>query len=195
MKCLVLFDFDGTLTTRDSFIAFIRVTNSPIKFYLGFVFLSPVLILYKLGILHNWKAKQIVIKFFYKGVEANKFYLWSTQFSEKNIPQLIKRNAMQKLKEHFDAGHRIVIVTASLESYMEAWCKSIGAELIATRLEAIGGKMTGNYMGANCYGKEKSIRIKEKYPLDSFEKIIAYGDGRGDKEMLELAHEKHYRVF
>src|SRR6185436_18838407 len=106
-------------------------TNSPLKFYSVLILLCPVLIFYKLGILLNWKAKQIVIRFFYEGVEAEKFHFWSKQFSEENIPQLLKKNAMQELREHLNAGHKVVIVTASLEPYMEAWCKNIGAELIA----------------------------------------------------------------
>ncbi|HLG33348.1 MAG TPA: HAD-IB family hydrolase [Bacteroidia bacterium] len=195
MNCLVLFDFDGTLTARDSFIAFIRATNSPLKFYSGFILLSPVLILYKFGIIPNWKAKQAVIRYFYGGMKADKFFALSKDFSEKHILKLVKESAMLKLREHINGGHQVVIVTASLEPYMEAWCKTIGVELIATRLEVAEGKITGDYSGGNCYGIEKANRIRGKYSLSSFEKIIAYGDSRGDEEMLELADEKHYRVF
>lgn len=195
MKTLVLFDFDGTLTAEDSFMAFIRGTNPALKFISGFLILSPVLILYKLGILPNWKAKQIVIRFFYRGMEAEKFFTLCRNFSKKKIPGLLRENAMQKLNEHMRNGHEVVVVTASLEPYMEAWCKISGLGLIATRLEIADGKITGKYNGKNCHGKEKAERIRQKYSLDTFEKIIAYGDSRGDKEMLGLADEKHYRVF
>jgi len=195
MKCLVLFDFDGTLTEKDSFIAFIRATNSRLKFISGLILLSPVLFLYKLGILSNWKAKQMVIGFFYKGIEAEKLFQIGKNFSEQSIPGLVRQNGMQKLREHLASGHRVVIVTASLQLYMEAWCKSINAELISTQLEINDGKITGRLDGKNCYGPEKAKRIREKYSLDSFHKIIAYGDSTGDKEMLGIAHEKHFRVF
>ena len=195
MKCLVLFDFDGTLTSKDSFIAFLRSTNSSLKFFSGFIYLSPVLIFYKLGIIPNWKAKQIVIRFFYGGMGAEKFFQLCKNFSKKNIPLLVKENAMKKLKEHLSAGHHVVIVTASLEPYMDEWCISLGVDLIGTRLEVADGKITGRFNGGNCYGMGKAKRISEKYPLDTFEKIIAYGDSRGDKEMLELADDKFYRAF
>lgn len=195
MKCLVLFDFDGTLTEKDSFIAFIRATNFVLKFYAGFILLSPALVLYKLGLIANWKAKKIVIGFFYGGMKAEKFFQLCKKFSEKNIPELVRENAMQKLREHIEAGHEVVIITASLEPYMQTWCENTGVELIATQLEIVDGKITGNYNGTNCYGKEKARRIREKYSLGSFERIIAYGDSRGDREMLELADEKRYRVF
>ena len=195
MKVLVLFDFDGTLTAKDSFIAFLRASNSPQKFFSGLLFLSPVLIFYKLGIIPNWKAKEIVIRFFYRGMDAENFFGLCKSFSEKNIPMLVKENAVKKLKEHIAAGHRAAVVTASLEPYMEEWCRTIGVDLIGTRLEIAGGKITGRFDGNNCYGEEKAKRIRGKYSLDTFEKIIAYGDSRGDKEMLELAGEKFYRVF
>lgn len=195
MKCLVLFDFDGTLTEKDSFIVFLRKTNSPLKFFSGFILLSPVLVLYKLGIIPNWKAKQIVIRYFYSGMDAEKFFQMSRKFSDEIIPTLVKENAIRKFREHVSAGNLVVIVTASLQPYMEAWSKSSGAQLLATRLEIREGKITGYYAGQNCYGEEKAKRIKEKYPLGEFEKIIAYGDSKGDREMLELATEKHYRAF
>jgi HAD superfamily hydrolase (TIGR01490 family) len=191
----VLFDFDGTLTKKDSFIAFLRATNSSLKLFAGFILLSPAIVLYKLGFIPNWKAKQLVIRFFYRGMKAEKFFQLCKVFSENNIPLLVKDNSVKKLNEHLTAGDTVVVVTASLEPYMQNWCKRIGAELIGTRLEVMNGKITGDYVGKNCYGKEKVIRIHEKYNLKSFEKIFAYGDSRGDNEMLELADEKFYRTF
>ncbi|MCZ6166669.1 hypothetical protein O6B35_01880 [Campylobacter ureolyticus] len=50
-------------------------------------------------------------------------------------------------------------------------------------------------MGKNCYAKEKVRRIKETFDLSKFDKIIAYGDSRGDKEMIEFADEGYYKFF
>ena len=43
---LALFDFDGTITNRDSFIDFIKFAKGNLKFFQGFMILSPILILY-----------------------------------------------------------------------------------------------------------------------------------------------------
>ena len=195
MKCLVLFDFDGTLTSKDSFISFLRAVNSPLKFIAGFIFLTPVMICYKAGLIPNWKAKQLVISYFFRGMKADIFFERCREFSEQDIRPMVKQTAMKKLNTHLNEGHKVVVVTASLEAYMEPWCNKTGVELIATRLEIKDEKITGNYDGRNCFGAEKAKRVREKYALESFEKIIAYGDSRGDREMLELADEKHYRVF
>jgi phosphoserine phosphatase len=68
-------------------------------------------------------------------------------------------------------------------------------ELIASRLEVSGGKVTGKILGKNCHGDEKVVRIKEVYDLTNYNIIAAYGDTGGDKPMLELADQAHYRPF
>ncbi|HEU5146872.1 MAG TPA: haloacid dehalogenase-like hydrolase, partial [Chryseosolibacter sp.] len=55
--------------------------------------------------------------------------------------------------------------------------------------------LTGKILGRNCYGDEKVCRIKEEFDLPSFERIIAYGDSSGDREMLQLANESHYKPW
>ena len=92
----MLFDFDGTLTSKDSFISFLHTVNSPLKFIAGLIFLSPVLIGYVAGILPNWKAKQIVMHFFFAGIKAHDFFERSRKFSEQQIPLLVKENAMKR---------------------------------------------------------------------------------------------------
>ncbi len=71
----------------------------------------------------------------------------------------------------------------------------MGIHCIATKLEVKNYKITGNYSGNNCSGQEKVRRIKENFNLSDFDLIIAYGDSRGDREMLELADNKNYKLF
>lgn len=54
------FDFDGTLTTKDTLIEFIRFSKGRVRLFLGFLLFSPLLILMKLHLYPNWKAKQRV---------------------------------------------------------------------------------------------------------------------------------------
>ncbi|MBQ6658992.1 MAG: haloacid dehalogenase-like hydrolase, partial [Prevotella sp.] len=60
MKKIYAFDFDGTLTTKDTLIAFIRYACGDKAFCWGFLRYSPLLILMKLGYYPNWKVKQKV---------------------------------------------------------------------------------------------------------------------------------------
>ncbi len=67
---LVLFDFDGTITTHDSLIKFIRYAVGDIETVLGMTFLSPMLIAYKLKLIPNYRAKQWILSHFFKEMDA-----------------------------------------------------------------------------------------------------------------------------
>ena len=58
---LALFDFDGTITTRDTLFEFIMYSKGKARFFSGFMLLAPVLTLFKAGVISNSKAKQIVM--------------------------------------------------------------------------------------------------------------------------------------
>ena len=102
---------------------------------------------------------------------------------------------MNMIKLHLEKGHRVVLVSASLEPYLKPWTDKIGIELLGSRIAISDGVLTGSFAGKNCYGKEKERRIKKAYSLEEYDFVYAYGDSRGDKEMLELASEAHYRLF
>jgi HAD superfamily phosphoserine phosphatase-like hydrolase len=102
---------------------------------------------------------------------------------------------MERIQWHKAQGHKVVIVSASIACWLKPGCDRNGLELIATKLEIKEGIVTGKLLTRNCYGIEKVNRVKEKYRLDDYETIYAYGDSRGDKELLELANESFYKPF
>jgi len=55
--------------------------------------------------------------------------------------------------------------------------------------------MTGNISGANCFGREKVNRLQCTMDLGGFDYIYTYGDGEGDREMLALGNERHFKPF
>ena len=102
---------------------------------------------------------------------------------------------MEKIKWHQSQNHKVVIVSASIECWLKKWCQSNSIDLISTRLEFINGKLTGKLATKNCHGIEKVKRIKERYDLNDFDYIYAYGDSASDKEMLELSDQPYYKIF
>jgi len=193
-KRLVLFDFDGTITTKDTFIEFIRFYHGTFKLASGFGLMFPVLALYKLKVIPNWKAKEIVLTWFFKGQDAERFNKICREFSSSVLPRLIRPAALAEIKK-YENDAEIVVVSASAENWVSPWCAKNNLKVIATQLESIQGKLTGKISGKNCFGEEKAVRIREKYSLGSYSEIIAYGDSSGDKEMLELAHRHFYKPF
>jgi phosphatidylglycerophosphatase C len=194
-KVLVLMDFDGTITNKDSFIEFIRFYTGTVRFILGLFLLSPLLFLYKLKLIPNWKAKEIVLLYFFKNVSFKTFSEKASLFSVDRIPKIIKKNALEKIHWHQAEGHQVIIVTASIDCYLKQWCIDNNLELIASTLQVNENKITGKLKSPNCYGEEKVNRIRSEIDLKQFEYIYAYGDSRGDKEMLALANLPHFKFF
>ncbi len=195
MSNIAFFDFDGTITKKDSLIDFIRFAVGDIKFFFGFAFLIPMLILFKLKIINNNRAKEILLGYFFKGCNEAKFIELANSYSLNNINKILRPQALERINWHKKQDHRIVVVTASIDHWIRPWCEQNNLDLIATKLEIKNGLISGKYLGKNCYGIEKVNRIKELYDLSKYDKIYAYGDSKGDKEMLALADERFYKPF
>ena len=192
---LALFDFDGTITKDDSLLKFIRFVVGDGRFVFGLVVLSPILVAYKLKLIPNYKAKQKMLSWFFKGMSKKAFFKVANEYSLVHIDKILRPKAMEKISWHKAQGHKVVIVSASIDCWLRPWCEKNGLELIATKLEIKDDIVTGKLLSKNCYGVEKANRIKEIYNLKDFEYIYSYGDSIGDKQMLELAHEKFYKPF
>jgi phosphatidylglycerophosphatase C len=194
-KGIAFFDFDGTITTKDTLLEFIKYCKGSFPFYSGFMLNSPWLVAYKLKIISNQKAKEKVLGYFFKGTAAETFDEQCRQFAMEIIPSLIRPGALEEIKKLQNEGATVVIVSASPVNWVMRWAEKHSLLTIATILETQGGKLTGKIVGRNCHGEEKVSRITKQYTLSDYETVYAYGDSSGDKPMLNLAKHKHYKPF
>ena len=195
MSRIAFFDFDGTITKKDSLPHFIKFVKGNFGYYKGLFFLSPLLILYKLGIISNDKAKEKLITYFFKNFDSKLFFQIAENYSSYELDKIVRPKAIEKIIWHKKAGDKVVIVSASMECWLKSWCKINGVELLGTKLKVKDSKISGKFLSKNCYGSEKVIRIKKNYNLEKYKVIYAYGDSVGDKEMLELAHIRNFKPF
>ena len=156
---------------------------------------SPQTTAYKLKLIPNYKAKQYMLSYFFKGMSEEKFMQVANEYSLKHIDTILRPKAMEKITWHKEQGHKVIIVSASIECWLKPWCDENNLDLIATKLEIQNGIVTGKFLTKNCYGIEKANRVQEVYSLSDYDHIYAYGDSRGDKELLELADESFYKPF
>jgi HAD superfamily phosphoserine phosphatase-like hydrolase len=115
-------------------------------------------------------------------------------FNQKKLKRNIKPSFIKYIKGIPD-NSEIVIVTASIKDYIKPWCDEKGFNLISTELEVKNHILTGVFKTPNCKGREKVIRIKEKYDLSKFDKVVAFGDTQDDSFMLKLATQSYYKYF
>ncbi len=192
---LALFDFDGTISRSDTFRGFIIYYCGYKKFIFGSIILSPIYLLYSLGIIKNNFMKETVISFYFKNEDISNLWDKGKQYNRDKIDKIVRVKAMKKIKWHQNQGDKIIVVSASANIWLKPWCSRNSLELIATELEEINGKITGRLINGNCYGSEKVTRVKKVVNMQDYEEIYAYGDSRGDRELLDSADKSFYKPF
>jgi len=193
---LAVFDFDGTIIRKDSLLEFIRFTKGNLRFYSSFLLFSPLLMAMKLKWLPNWKVKQLLFTYLFQGVNIKVFDDWGNDFIAV-IDKMLYPKALDTLKRHRENGDKIIIISASIENWIKPWAVRNGVDLIlATKIEINKtGALTGRFLTKNCYGQEKVNRLLEMFPNKDLYYLVAYGDSRGDRELIELADEGFYNKF
>lgn len=189
------FDFDGTLTRRDTLIEFIRFVKGDKAFLLCFLRYSPLLVLMKLGLYPNWKAKQRVFSHCFRGMAVDTFNSLCSRFA-RDKARLMRPKGMKKLREVLAEGGKVVVVSASVNNWVEPFFAGIGGVyVVGTMVEEREGVLTGRFLTKNCYGEEKVTRLLQLFPERTQYWLTAYGDSRGDFELLDFANESYYRPF
>ena len=192
MRKVYAFDFDGTLTTKDSLLEFIRYAKGSCGLWLGFLRYVHLLILMKLGFYPNWKAKQKVFAHFFKGITIEDFDSICQAFAASSH-HLLRPKGIEAIHQAQNEGAEVLIVSASIDNWVEPFFANV--KVLGTQIEVMDGKLTGRFLTKNCYGQEKVNRILSLYPNRQDYYLTAYGDSRGDKELLTFADESHFKPF
>ena len=192
MKKIYAFDFDGTLTTKDTLIEFIRYAKGSMALGLGFMRYAHLLVLMKIGLYPNYKAKQKVFAHFFKDTTLDDFNALCKAFAASSS-HLLRPNAIEAIKHAIKEGSEVLIVSASIDNWVQPFFPQV--KVVGTQIEVIDGKLTGRFLSKNCYGQEKVNRILSLYPNRQDYHLTAYGDSRGDKEMLAFADESYFKPF
>ena len=182
------FDFDGTLTTRDTLLAFIRYACGTPLFLLGFLLHTPLLVLMKLRLYSNGKAKQRLFTWFFRGMPLETFDALCQSFARTHR-HLLRPETVRLLQQALSEGAEVLVVSASIDNWVQPFFPTV--TVLGTQIEVIDGRLTGRFLTPNCYGQEKVRRILALHPERSAYRLTAYGDSRGDRELLAFADEAH----
>lgn len=187
---IAVFDFDGTLTTRDTLPLFIRHAAGIPRLLIGFTALLPLILLMKLHLYDNGRCKERLFSWFFKGMPYNDFAALGQSFCH-TLPAVARQKTHQALAQHREQGADIYIVSASIDEWVRPYCERLGVkDVLATKVEVDdSGRLTGRFATPNCYGEEKIRRLLAVEPDRSAYHLTAYGDSSGDTEMFALADE------
>jgi phosphatidylglycerophosphatase C len=186
------FDFDGTLSSRDNVVPFLRhfagtwatvAAGTAGAWHLataGRAYWSR----------NHFKAE--VLERVFRGCAAIDVDSAARGFAADVIACHLRPEALARADWHRDQGHRLVIVSASLACYLRPIAEHLGFDaVLATELEIAGdGRLTGRILGENVRGPEKVRRVdawidRELGGASPF--LWAYGDSSGDRELWARA--------
>jgi len=196
-KVVAAFDFDGTISYCDTLIPFLWTITGSLQTGKNLFNDIPFFVSYRLGKKTRQETKEKILTRFLKDKLFTEIQEKGERFSARFLPKLLRHNALNRLNWHRSLGHNLVLVSANLETYLKPWALKNGFDhLIASKLEVSPeGLVTGKLQGKNCWGSEKTRRLLELLgPKENFS-LYAYGDSRGDLELLQLADYPFYRTF
>ncbi len=191
---VALFDFDGTITYRDSLLPFLWQLFGPLRLAGYAMVMAPLLLGYLLRIIPNGIAKERLLGRMLGGMAMSRLQAEAERFAADTLPSLVRPESAERIAWHQAQGHRVIIVSASLELYLKPWATALGiTDVLATRLAEEQGRAAAAFEGVNCFGEEKAQRIRDYLgDVDALE-LYGYGDSNGDTQMLAMVEHAYYR--
>ena len=194
IKTLYCFDFDGTITKHDTMFMFLKF-YSPKRFYIQFILFIPLFILARLKLADVEKVKKSFINSIIGGESREKIAIQSDAFFRKTSSVIFRKEALEFIEKIDRTATDCILVTASLDCWVKPFSDHLNMKLVATEARFENNLFTGDFKTKNCTGKEKVNRIKQVINGKHYDKIVAFGDSPGDKEMFAWADEYYYRYF
>lgn len=193
---VAFFDFDGTLTTKDTLLPFLRYAVGTWKIILKSPQLIWIVFQYFAKIIDNEGAKERTLTLLVKNMKSSHLEYLAKNFALTKLHKYLNPIVYAKLEYHREHDHKIILVSANLGIYLRYWAKLHKLDaVIATELEVNSESyMTGKLLTRNCYGVQKTIRVKSALSGNDmcFDYSFGYGNSAGDYELLEFVNEPYW---
>lgn len=192
---IVAFDFDGTLTIRDSFTEFLRWRAGRRGWALGLARMTPAVATYA-RTRDRGRIKAASVKVFLAGITRTQLASDAAAFCDETWDRFMRPDALACWEDWGRRGAHRVIVTASPEITVAPFAARLGADALlgTTLVMDADDRVTGRFSSANCRAAEKVRRLRAAYGRN-VRLAAAYGDTSGDTEMLGIADYRGFRVF
>lgn len=194
---IAAFDFDGTLAHGDSLIPFLYLLHGPLKTTGHLLACGLEGVRFLCGLSSRQECKEMLLTRCLANMPYSTLVAHARLYAETRLDRFLKPKAMERVFWHQRQGHRCILVSASLECYLQPWGERHGFEtVLASRLELTqGGVITGKLAGLNCWGVEKVRRLIRYLGPPPHGVLYAYGDSQGDHPLLAIADHAFYRAY
>lgn len=194
-ETLSVFDFDGTLTRHDSFIPFLRFAFGRRVFTQKLLRMTlPTLKCLRRKLTRD-ELKEVLITTFMTGVEEAWVRQKAEVFCQLKWGKLMRPQGLLAVAQEVASGATVTICSASPAMVLQPFAQRLGIKLIGTELESENGILTGRISGHNCRCLQKIERLEAEYGALTAWHMRAWGDSRGDHELLSAANDAYWRHF
>lgn len=187
-RVVAAFDFDGTLSTRDNVVPFLRTAVGLPKLAGALTVIAPRLVVGAVDDRRRDAAKAALVRRTLTGYPADELTDVAERFAERVVRKHLRADAVERAEWHRGQGHELVIVSASLTAYLEPIAARLRFDaVLGTDLEVgANGRLTGALAGPNVRRAEKARRL-DAWLGGRPAFVWAYGDSTGDRELFERA--------
>jgi len=179
------FDFDGTVTRRDTLVPFLRGMAPSSRLLRG-----ARRSLAAVGERHADRRRDLVkatmVRAVFEGRDVEEVAAAARSYA-LTLPNGFRADTLERVAWHRDQDHRLVLVSASLAMYARPAVEALGfSDVLAVELETCDGSFTGAMTGPNVRGPEKALGLRALLG-DRIDELWAYGNSTGDDAMLAMA--------
>lgn len=187
---IIVFDLDGTITQRDTYLPFLfgLLLRKPWIIYR--LYALPIAVaMHFAGLRNNTWLKKVFLKAFMKGMSQHDINDWVEEFTDKVLEDGLRDGALSELNKHKQAHACILLVSASLDIYVNRISEKLGMHAtLCTEVGWDNNKITGELKTDNCYGEEKITRLQAWMTQHGGEVVnVAYSDHHSDIGLLNFA--------
>ena len=156
-EAVAVFDLDGTITRFGTFSPFLlhSAINRPWRFvYVPFVI--TMMLIHKAGWLSRPRLKELMLKMVAPRRRDN-LTERSRKFAAFLIGRCLRPKARSAIDKHKEAGHLLIMVTASMDFYAEEIGRQLGFHVVVAT-PAVWDEadcLIAKLGGENCYGDAK----------------------------------------
>lgn len=188
-RAVAAFDFDGTLSSRDNVLAYLRVVAGTGELARAVAAAAPALLAARRDPSQRDVAKEVVLRRTLAGRRDDYLRDLGARYARLVVLEHLHPEVVARLDAHRAAGHELVLVSASLRLYLEPIAELLGVPTVLATAMEVGpdGRLTGELAGANVRGPEKARRLDEWLGSGDGVVVYAYGDSDGDRELLARA--------